>query len=131
MNRSTGGGRFGEQPGLCDDVMSSPRKWSYGLNNVGSLVRTFGKVTSVEAALSLFWINDGSDLKDGTLSSAGPANTGICVLLPPLGIAPTPGSFVSVTGELLAVPGGTSGSICPVRLLVPRDSADIVELAAP
>lgn len=130
MNRSTGGAAFGEQPGLCDDVLSSPRKWSYSMNNVGSLVRTFGKVTSVKpTAPGLFWINDGSDLRDGTYIASAVPNVGICVLPPPLGIIPAIGSFVSVTGEMLAVPGGPSGSICPVRLLVPRDAADIQVLA--
>ncbi|MEI6915417.1 MAG: hypothetical protein WCL39_09820, partial [Armatimonadota bacterium] len=132
MNRSTGGERFGEQPGVCNDALSNPRLWSTAMNNVGSLVKTFGRVTSVMPTLKVIWINDGTDLKDGTFSPSGDGNIGVAVLLPPsMTGPPSVGSFLSVTGEMLAVPGGTIGDIYGIRLLVPRDSADIVDLLAP
>jgi len=126
MNRATGGGVFGLQPAVVDNALSLPRVLSRQLNNVGSYIETWGKVTGAMPAKNCFWIDDGYNLKDGTMLPSGAHNLGVAVLLPPTGATmPALGSFLSVEGILWAVPAGTPGDIYPVRLLVPRSASDI------
>jgi len=66
-NRSTAGGAYGKQAAVYDDVTAP--KLSTGRNNVGMLIKTWGKVTAsydVASAESYFYIDDGSGLKDGS-----------------------------------------------------------------
>lgn len=62
-----------------------------GLNNIGLLVRTWGKVTLVGRHPGWFYIDDGSGIRDGT------GNVGIYVDAPGMSV-PALGSFVGVTG---------------------------------
>ncbi|MDO8586325.1 MAG: sugar-binding protein [Armatimonadota bacterium] len=65
-NRFIGGGPFGKQPGVLDAV--DPPRYSAGVNNVGLLVKTWGKVTFIEStAPGFFYLDDGSALRDGSL----------------------------------------------------------------
>ena len=135
-NRDTGGGPFGHQPGVVDDALplpGNPRVVSQRLNNVGSLVETWGTVTGHDQALGLFWLDDGSNLKDGRRLPTGAPVYGVAVLMPGGPGVPLPpaGSFLQVTGILKAVPVGTLVDNYPVRLLVPRSQSDIVEVAGP
>ncbi len=127
-NKSCGGGRFGSQPGVFDYASSEyvfPVP-SYGLNDVGLLVRLWGRVTCYNWELELpwglsqvFWIDDGSNLKDGLNVAAEPC-TGVAVLMP----APTfpPTGYWGITGIMKAIPNPYG---LPVRLLVPRGEADM------
>lgn len=129
-NKWTGGGRFGEQPGVYDVLNILPSRPAYGLSNVGMLIRTCGRVTAVEPATawtppvpgSVFWIDDGSNLYDGIPSSSGDTHTGIAVLLPSGATMPTAGTYWSITGIMRAIT--VNGSL-PIRLLCPRDSSDM------
>lgn len=126
-NRMTGGGAFGSQPGVMDDVTRDPRLPSYGLNNVGSLITTWGRVTGymTQGDFQFMWINDGTDLHDGVTQAPG-----IMVLIP-AGYTPPPEDtmvYLSVTGILWAVPAGPSpADVYGIRLLVPRNAGDIVQ----
>lgn len=126
-NRWTGGGAFGMQPAVVDNAIATglPRLCA-GLNNVGSLLRTWGRVTGYGGVtlgggnwVDVFWMDDGSSLYDGYPTTTGTPSRGIAVALPS-GATMPPTGYWAVTGILKAVPnpGGD-----PVRLLVPRDYA--------
>jgi hypothetical protein len=70
---------------------------------------------------TVFWIDDGSNLSDGFLTSQGLSSKGLGVMLPP-GMLIMPSGFVKVTGILRAVPNPSG---MPVRLLVPKSGGDI------
>lgn len=137
-NKWTGGGAFGEQPALYDDAWFGVQ--STGLNNVGMLVTTWGKVTYHQAnftfmplippgvAADAFWINDGTNLLDGYSPVSGGRTVGIaCWVRSPYPGLPNVGEYWGITGILRAIPSpmGVPGTE-PVRLLVPRTSADMV-----
>ena len=125
--KSTGGGSFGLQPGVLDDAYSSPAEAAIGLNTVGALVRICGAVTGegqVEIGGSffdVFWMDDGSVLRDGFMPAGWPFYSGVAVALQP-GLSPVPFTFGAVTGIIRAIPNPTGA---PVRLIVPRDVGDI------
>ncbi|MCX6344426.1 MAG: hypothetical protein NT018_05050 [Armatimonadetes bacterium] len=52
-NRSLGGGVFGLQQGIFG---------GFGLNNIGLLVRLYGKVLTAESSADTFWLDDGSSV---------------------------------------------------------------------
>ncbi|MCX8053140.1 MAG: hypothetical protein N3B12_04980, partial [Armatimonadetes bacterium] len=57
-NAAVGGGRLNEHtPGVEGGV---------GMNNIGLLIRTWGKVTFVDETNKFFYINDGSGRNDGS-----------------------------------------------------------------
>ena len=115
-NRALGGGAFGLQ-GAVVDRYSLPRKMAAGLNNIGLLVKTAGKVTAV--ASDWFYIDDGSRLRDDT------GNTGVRVSFDPDKIVrPDTGQYVSVTGisSCEFVPNSTT---IRRRVLRPRKQDDI------
>lgn len=123
-NSASGGSTFGDQPAVMDDASLPSPISSHGASSIGKLIRTWGVVTgSGETSLgTVFWINDGSDLKDGFTTSQGSASLGLAVLMPP-GLLYIPTGFVTVTGILRAIPNPSG---LPVRLLVPRNnSSDI------
>lgn len=66
-----------------------------GLNNIGILVKTCGQVSNVDPSGAYFYINDGSNLSDGTMTAGG-ANVGVRVAAD--GRSYTSGQFVTVTG---------------------------------
>ncbi|MBP5718736.1 MAG: hypothetical protein J6X53_07145 [Abditibacteriota bacterium] len=92
-----------------------------GVNNVGLLIRTWGKVTAVDAEHSVLFISD------GTARVVGSGNTGLRVRLDSLaeGVTITPpavGSFVAITAiSSTAVADGKIYSC-----LRPRSQDDII-----
>lgn len=124
-NKNAGGGAFGSQPA----VYNTDSTQASGLNNIGMLVKTWGKVVGVGSieidgnSCDAAWIDDGSGLSDGfTLMDDTTPSSGIAVLKPSDwdGI---PSGYIAVTGILRAIPNGSDH---PVRLLVPRSKSDIV-----
>lgn len=91
-----------------------------GLNNIGLLVRTVGKVTSVGSGY--LYIEDGSALSDGT-STDGVPNAGVRVLTAAGGYHA--GQYLSVTG-ISSCFFNDSGLLH--RQIVPRNAADLVQL---
>lgn len=111
-NLTVGGGTYGAQQAVLN--YSTNDSYSSGLNNVGLLIRTWGKVTSVDQANSVFYIDDGSNLRDGS----GPAGIRVdCTNLP----LPTLNSSVTLAG----ISGVTQTSGKTVRLLRPRSISDL------
>ena len=112
-SRDLGGGGLGEYiPGITG---------ASGLHNIGLLVTIFGRVGYRDSGM--FYVDDGSGLDDGTGRGAG-----VQVLLSGLAsgntiTAPAQNSFVKVTGISTCRLSG--GKI--IRVLRPRDQADIVE----
>lgn len=118
-NKFTGGGAFGNQPAVFNAPDS---KQAAGVNNVGMLVRTWGKVTGFGQltigglAYDVAWIDDGSGLADGFNEWPG-----IAVLKPLDWRGDPPSGYVAATGVLRAIPNPYGN---PVRLLVPRSQSD-------
>lgn len=119
VNRDTGGGELGNQPGVANDVSIAPPEMSVSLNNVGRLVTVWGGKTSGGQPGDRFcWIDDGSALNDGT-------GTGIRLDLSELGNNMPSGSYFKVTGILRC--GTSSGpEALPIRVLWPRSGSDVV-----
>ncbi|MCX6344317.1 MAG: GEVED domain-containing protein, partial [Armatimonadetes bacterium] len=133
-NKATGGGAFGAQPGVWNKLtpLTPGTQWipATSLNNVGSLIRTWGNVTGyggVELTpgnwVDVFWIDDGTYLMDGYTTNAGEPSHGIAVVTPSGIIAPPVGMYV-VTGILKAIPATAPYGV-PIRLLVPRSISDL------
>lgn len=126
-NKASGGKAFGGQPAVIDNAsdQSNPIS-STGVNSIGKLVKMWGTVTgSLQTSLGLvFWINDGSDLRDGFQITENTPAVGVGVLAP-LGISTPPTGLVCVTGILRVIPNPSDQ---PARLLVPRNSSDIISL---
>lgn len=59
-----GGGAAGLQDGVVDSAESG--KMAAGLSNIGLLVKVAGKVTAVDFIKSFFYLDDGSNLSDGS-----------------------------------------------------------------
>jgi parallel beta-helix repeat protein len=77
-NKALGGGTFGLQGGVWGWVLTSgtpPRTWQQisGLNNIGLLVRTCGKVVEIDSASPATWfkIDDGSGVNVKCLVGSG------------------------------------------------------------
>lgn len=113
-NQTVGGGVFGGQVAVVNQY-SFPRKMADGINNVGVLVRTAGKVKQV--GTDWFYLDDGSALDDGT------GNTGIYVYVGMSIARPNTNKNVIISGisscEIL------SGSPVARRVLRPRRQSDI------
>jgi len=117
-NRAVGGGQLNEYtPGVAGGL---------GLNNIGLLVRTWGKVTYVDAAQKFFYINDGSNLNDMSgIHGAVGLRVSYAGLAP--GVTFTPPSV----GELVAITGISSTTAVTINqetriipTLKPRREAD-------
>jgi hypothetical protein len=89
----------------------------FGLNNIGLLVRIWGRVTWADG--DSFYLDDGSGFDDGN-----PAVPGIRVLLPQGAAPPSPGEHVSVTGVSSCYASGGD----PLRLIRARSASDIAPL---
>lgn len=107
-----------------------------GINPVGLLVTTWGKVTSVDTSLHVFYVNDGSALADGM----GPGNApcvGLRVAYRTGWTPPEVGKYVRITGIRTVVKTTITENaivnrehiLAPATLhlpvLTPRDAADI------
>lgn len=104
-----------------------------GANNIGLLIRTYGKVTYVDTTNQYFYVDDGSARADGTTSPGGSAVLGVRVSYGGLAsgvTAITPPALdakVTLTGIISTclVPP-TTGSIQPnVRV---RNQSDIISV---
>ena len=104
-NKAVGGGRLNDYtPGVEQGV---------GLNNIGLLVRTWGRVESQDPASHSFVIDDGSGVH---IKCAPPATVGL----------PDENHYAVVTGiSSCEIPEGQTS---PVRLLLPRRSDDVEDL---
>jgi len=118
-NRDVGGGRLNDYtPGVEGGV---------GMNNIGLLIRTWGKVTFVDEVNKFFYINDGAGRQDGSgyvglrvsYDNLAPGNT----ITPP-----ALNSYVAVTCISSTWLNG-SGQIQPN--LRPRRQSDITVIAPP
>lgn len=113
-NKTTGGGPLGGQVGVVDQY-SYPRKMAIGLNSVGLLVRTTGKVTKV--GTNWFYMDDGSNLDDGTGETGLYVDVGLSI------VRPNKGKQVIITGIMTC--DILQGSPVARRVLRPRRQADI------
>ena len=124
VGRDLGGGDAGMQQGVWSwQWVKEEGTWKYvwresqGLNNIGLLIRTSGKVTQIGDGY--LYINDGSNLKDGTFTGAQ-ENTGVRVICDTTGYEI--GDYLIVTGisSCFETPSGLA------RRILTRDAADIV-----
>lgn len=121
---ASGGATCGWQPGVTNDVLGDPPTVGRGLNTLGQLVKLWGRVTGAAQiqvqgqSRDCIWLDDGSALRDGFTSA-----TGIAVVLPPDWTASPPTGYCIAAGILRPVLN-SQGDI--VRMLFPRDTADIV-----
>lgn len=112
-NRASGGGQFGNQPGVVD--FAAPLGFSrpaHGLNTIAMLVRLWGKCTYVErdalGAPVNAWINDGSDLWDGTRTPTGSRVLGVKVhFKTDPGVIIAEKNMYTVTGIMRTTPAGS------------------------
>ena len=117
-NKSLGGGDFGD---VANNKGQRGVDGGVGMNNIGLLVRTWGRVTHVDELQQIFYIDDGSGINDLLTVGAG-------VRVSYSGLAtgnsftpPTEGQFVGVTGISSTFTDGTR--ILP--LLRPRRQDDM------
>ncbi len=92
-----------------------------GVNNIGLLVRTWGRVTRVSG--SDFYLDDGCGVRDSY------PRIGVLVRTGDVGVTPPPvGQYVEVTG----ISGASTLGGVPIRLMRPRSASDIrvLEVAA-
>lgn len=115
-NRVVGGGDFGCQPGVFDDVTVDPPVPSYGLNTVGTLVKVWGWLRPSHSDPVCAYVSDGSLLRDGI-------DEGIRISLKELGGMLPPFGYCSVTGVMRCIVSPTGYN---VRELWPRRLTDIV-----
>lgn len=120
-NRALGGTYFNVfTPGV-----TWPEDSAYGLNNKGLLVKTWGRVTGVDADSKCLYVDDGSRFNDGS------GLMGVRVVWNWLGqgsiTPPAQGSYVSVTGLSGSSNLGSDHIVRTIRL---RDSDDITTHAA-
>lgn len=113
-NKTTGGGQFAGQVAVVDQY-SYPRAMADGLNNIGLLVRTTGRVKHV--GTNWFYIDDGSNLDDGTGYTGLYVDVGLSIVRPNIG------KYVSVTGIITCEK--LQGSPVARRVLRPRTQSDI------
>ncbi|HPP75344.1 MAG TPA: hypothetical protein PLU88_09500 [Armatimonadota bacterium] len=94
-NKALGGSELNEYtPGVHGGV---------GLNNIGLLVRTSGRVTYVDTTNQFFYIDDGSALQDGSKKADNNPTIGIRVSYKDLAPGnmfnpPLVGQYVAITG---------------------------------
>jgi len=110
-NRTIGGGSFGDVMGGSGQVGVSGCE---GLNNIGLLIRTWGKVIQLEPVATQTWfsLDDGSGVILRVLVAAGTS-------------APAADSIVKVSG-VVSCEKDTNGNI--QRLILTRDSNDVQAL---
>lgn len=125
-NRDVGGGASGQQNAVWDwrvqTIDGTPtRVWAEtaGLNNVGMLTVTFGKVLAVDEGAKCFWIDDGSRRANFAENVSG------LKVKSSFGL-PGIGQNVGVAGIVSCEPDATAqaGELLPV--IVVRQAADVV-----
>ena len=117
-NRAVGGGDF--------NAYTHGVTGGQGLNNIGLLIRSWGKVTSVNQSQQYFCIDDGSDpLHVGLRVSYANLATGNSITPPDISLH---SKYVIVTGISSAADAG--GGVI-ISVLRPRRQTDIVEFTLP
>ncbi len=118
INRDVGGGAWNYDPGPPQSGQQGVIGGS-GLNNVGLLIRTSGRVTQI--GTDYLYIDDGSNLRDGTLTGAE-ENIGVRVICDPTGY--NAGDYLIVTGisSCFETPSGI------VRRILTRKPEDILRI---
>ncbi|MBP6963998.1 MAG: DNRLRE domain-containing protein [Armatimonadetes bacterium] len=128
VGRDLGGEAFGCQEGVYNDVRLGPPSAATGLNFVGKLVSTTGKVRfGGFGGMQYIWVDDGSLLHDG-------AENGIRVDLTALGgmVFPPVTQYAVVTGVMRCMTvTSVEGKPCNVRVLWPRYPTDIQQYVIP
>ncbi len=120
-NKAIGGGPLNDfTPGVTNGT---------GLNNIGLLVRTTGKVTYVDTTNKFFYIDDGSALEDGTTNALGELVLGVRVSYANLApgasfICPSFGTYWAITGISSTTQISVSGGDVIIPTLRPRNNAD-------
>lgn len=99
-NKNSAGGTKGFQPAVVDNFVDV--FFSVQTNNVGLLMTAWGMVTDSDPERNMFWIDDGSGLKDGSFSASGQPHVGVKVNATYAGWTPPIGSYVAVTGIVRA-----------------------------
>ena len=123
-NRRIGGGPFG--PIDSDGYVCQPGVWAAstgttsgfdqisetGLNNVGRLCRVWGRIVYADDANRFFYVNDGSDVHDGSRLADGTAPPcGVRVLVAPgAPLAGIVGKYAIVTGVVGALAQSEAGA---------------------
>lgn len=107
-NKASGGGAFGYQGAVVDNVPAVPPTPANGLNNIGLLMKITGRLTTINDTGTFggyFYVDDGSSLNDGTLPGtlgircrpqADPDNGYYPAYISPFDI----GRYVQVTGVM-------------------------------
>ncbi|MEN6356915.1 MAG: hypothetical protein ABFD83_07515 [Armatimonadota bacterium] len=112
-NKAIGGGAIGNQCGMTD----ARGKQIFGINNIGLLVRTWGKVKSASSETHTIVIDDGSGV-------------GVTCQIPQNVDLPSERTNISVTGissiKWVSDTNGDPELVYPTRLIIVRDHADIV-----
>lgn len=88
-----------------------------GLNNIGLLVQTWGRVTYVDTVADYFYLDDGSKISDGS------GHAGVRVAGTSLAVLPELDHYVTV----IAVSSMFKPGMDRHRLLLPRADDDVVE----
>jgi len=123
-NHIIGGGPFG--PIDSDGYPCQPGVWAsgtgatsgfdqiseVGLNNIGRLCRVWGKVVYADDANRFFYIDDGSEVRDGgALANGAPSPVGVRVLAPAgVPLTAITGKYATVTGIVGSVAASDAGS---------------------
>ncbi len=115
-NKAMGGGQFGQQAAVINRF-AYPRTMATGANNIGLLVKVWGRVKAVGS--NFFYIDDGSGTMDDT------DNMGVRVVFDPDKIQrPAGGQYAWVTGISSCEYVGGSTTLSR-RVLRPRTQSDI------
>jgi len=114
-NRCLGGGPVGPY--------TSGVKGSEGLNNIGLLIRTWGKVTQIGS--DYLYIDDGSYLRDGTLTEVE-ENIGVRVICDPAGYAVGDKLIVTGISSCFRTPSGGNA-----RRVLTRGAGDVRKVTGP
>lgn len=114
-NRDLGGGPVG--------LYTSGITGSESLNNIGMLVRTWGRVTQIGSGY--LYVDDGSDLLDGT-STGSEANIGARVVCDPTGWQPGDRLVVTGISSCFETPAGNIA-----RRILARGAEDLLKSVAP
>ena len=114
INRAIGGGDWNYDPGT--GASQKGVAGASGLNNIGLLVTTWGKVTQIGSGY--LYIDDGSNLKDGTLTGAE-ENIGVRVICDPSGYISDDYLIVTGISSCFGTPSGLA------RRILTRQSEDL------
>jgi len=106
-----------------------------GLNNIGLLVKTWGKVTYKDPGGAFFYFDDGAGIQDGTKDSQNHAIKGIRVGIDSLATGNSISMTNFVAGQTFVTVVGVISTFADSNLKIhpklrPRDQSDIV-ISAP